>query len=230
MTDFFNFEDKEWDLPFYNGVPKLSFLKWGLLVLGVILFLAVLYVPININELVFAVLLVLVTLLPTLYALGKDWKMMFRLPERKDIKPLVVVVILEIVYSLGMLFLLSSTGLFVHNPAQDAAVTVTNIISMIIKVFGEELFKIILILLVMTVLYRFLNRKISIVISSLAVAILFGFLHAGFYGGILNVILIQGISSLFDIYLYIKTKNVTVSYTCHMLFDLIVMLPALLGI
>ena len=46
MTDFFNFEDKEMDIPFYNGIPDLSPLKWGLLILGLILFLVVLYIPV----------------------------------------------------------------------------------------------------------------------------------------------------------------------------------------
>ena len=153
---------------------------------------------------------------------------MFRIPKRKDILPVVVVVVLQIIYSLAVIFLLSALGLSEHTPSEDTVVSVIIIIAMIIQVLGEELFKIILLILVMTVLYRFLNRKLSIVISSLAVVFTFGFIHAGFYGGILNVILVQGFGSLFNLYLYIKTKNVAVSYTGHVLYDFILMFPSLI--
>lgn len=51
--------------------------------------------------------------------------------------------------------------------------------------------------------------------------IAFGTAHAGTYGTLLQVLLIQGLGSIFDLYAYIKTKNVLVSYIAHVLFDCI---------
>ena len=84
---------------------------------------------------------------------------------------------------------------------------------------GEELFKIILLIVLMFVFYRFLNRKQSIIISMILTCIVFGLMHAGYYGGILQVVLIQGLGSIFEVHLYVKTKNVMASYTCHIIYD-----------
>ena len=47
----------------------------------------------------------------------------------------------------------------------------------------------------------------------------FGSIHEGAYGTLLQVLLIQGVGSIFDLYAYMKTKNVFVSYIAHLLFD-----------
>jgi hypothetical protein len=45
-------------------------------------------------------------------------------------------------------------------------------------------------------------------------------MHAGEYGSFLRVIVVQGIGSIFDVLLYLKTKNVFASYLSHLLFDI----------
>ena len=221
MTDFFNFEDKEIDIPFYNGIPELSRLKWGLLILGLILFLVLLYIPIPIQETVLAILFCLVLLLPTLYVLGSKWNLMFRKIRRKDILPIIVLFILEFIYAMLILYILESLGLTAATPASqfNTSTTLISFINMAIQLMGEELFKIILLIVLMFVFYHFLNRKQSLIISMILTCIVFGLLHAGYYGGILQVVLIQGLGSIFEVYLYVKTKNVMVSYTCHLIYD-----------
>ena len=108
----------------------------GIISSGFDSFFAVLYIPFNIGELGLAFLLLLVMLLPTLYVLGKDLKLMFRIPKRKDILPVVVVVVLQIIYSLAVIFLLSALGLSEHTPSEDTVVSVIIIIAMIIQVLG----------------------------------------------------------------------------------------------
>ena len=76
MSDFFNFEENDSDIPFYNGIPKLSTWKWGLLALGLILFFGLLWIPIDIPEIVFATLMCLVLLIPTLIVLNGKWNLM----------------------------------------------------------------------------------------------------------------------------------------------------------
>ena len=88
------------------------------------------------------------------------------------------------------------------------------------SVDNEELFKVILLILVMSLVYYFSkNRKLSIVLAVIMTMIVFGAAHEGAYGTLLQVLLIQGLGSIFDLYAYMKTKNVFVSYIAHLLFD-----------
>ena len=49
----------------------------------------------------------------------------------------------------------------------------------------------------------------------------FGSMHVGAYGTLAQVLLVQWLGSIFDLYAYLKTKNVFVSYIAHLLFDFI---------
>ena len=47
-------------------------------------------------------------------------------------------------------------------------------------------------------------------------------IHVSAYSGrILQILLIQGLGTIFDLYAYMKTKNVVVSYIVHVLIDYI---------
>lgn len=223
MEDFFNFEEKEYDIPFYNNIPKLSKFEWGLLALGLILFYVVLIVPIIASDEVNSLLFCLVLLVPTLYVLKGNWSLMFRKIRRNDITPILIVVFLQAAYSFGMLYILSLLGLASKAPvdAEAQTTTIISFLSMAIQLMGEELFKVILLILVMHIVYRFLNRKQSIIFSLIITLAAFGLLHAGFYGGAVNVLLIQGLGSIFEMYLYLKTKNIMVTYASHLLYDCI---------
>ena len=221
MSEFFNFEENDSDIPFYNGMPKLSKWKWGLLVLGLILFFALLWIPIDIPEIVFATLMCLVLLVPTLIALNGNWNLMFKKIRRSDLKPILVVVVIEIVYSFMILYVLEFVGMTTPAPVHTeiASTTLLSFISMVIQLMGEELFNVILLIILMFITYRFLNRKISMVISIIITLAAFGFLHEGFYGNLIQVLLVQGLGSLLTLLLYIKTRNIMVSYASHLLFD-----------
>ena len=148
---------------------------------------------------------------------------MFRKIRRNDITPILIVVFLQAAYSFGMLYILSLLGLASKAPvdAEAQTTTIISFLSMAIQLMGEELFKVILLILVMHIVYRFLNRKQSIIFSLIITLAAFGLLHAGFYGGAVNVLLIQGLGSIFEMYLYLKTKNIMVTYASHLLYDCI---------
>jgi len=163
----------------------------------------------------------LVLLVPTLIALNGNWNLMFKKIRRSDLKPILVVVVIEIVYSFMILYVLEFAGLTTPAPVHTevASTTLLSFISMVIQLMGEELFKVILLIILMFIACRFLNRKVSMVISIIITLAAFGFLHEGFYGDLLQVLLVQGLGSLLTLLLYIKTRNIMVSYASHLLYD-----------
>ncbi|WP_407376532.1 hypothetical protein [Methanobrevibacter sp.] len=46
-------------------------------------------------------------------------------------------------------------------------------------------------------------------------------------GSLIKVLIVQGLGSIFDVLLYIKTKNVFVSYISHLIYDWI---PDIIGL
>ena len=62
----------------------------------------------------------------------------------------------------------------------------------------------------------------SIWIGVVGSLFVFGIVHFSAYGGnILQILLIQGLGSIFDLYVYLKTKNVVNSYILHVFIDYI---------
>jgi membrane protease YdiL (CAAX protease family) len=101
---------------------------------------------------------------------------------------------------------------------------------MLVQLMGEELFKIILLIIAMSIIYHFTkNRKLSIIISSIITMTIFGIAHYQ-YGPLIQILLIQGLGSIFDLYAYLKTKNVLVSYLAHLLYDFIPFIMELIAL
>ena len=91
------------------------------------------------------------------------------------------------------------------------------------QLLGEEFFKILLLLTIMHVVYKTTNnRGLSITLGVIGTLFIFGIIHSSAYSGrILQILLIQGLGSIFDLYGYMKTKNVVVSYIIHVIIDYI---------
>ena len=121
-----------------------------------------------------------------------------------------------------MLFIIEYFKLVPVTYVEDNSINIADIIYLIVQLIGEELFKVILLIFVMSLVYYFSkNRKLSIISSVIMTMMVFGSIHEGAYGTLLQVLLIQGVGSIFDLYAYMKTKNVFVSYIAHLLFDFI---------
>ena len=221
MDGFFKFEDENIDIPFYNGQPKLTKFEWILLIIAEILFLSPILLPIYIPNKILPFYLCLIILIPVLYVSRGNWNLFFKKIKRKDIKLIIACVILPYIYSMAMLGLLEYLKIASNQPIQPNHVSAFAIITTIIQLIGEEFFKIILLIIIMSLIYNFTkNRKHSIVISTIMTMIVFGCGHLS-YGPLIQVLLIQGLGSIFDLYAYLKTKNILVSYSAHLIFDLI---------
>ena len=229
MSEFFRFEKQDEDLPFYSGETKLSVGGAILLFICLALFAIPIVFPIPLGGFAFSMYLGLVLLLPTIYLLRGNLNLMFKKIRRSDIKIIVACVVLSLVYSFAMIFILEAVGIADSTPldAEGFIWDLSFIISFLFQLMGEELFKILLFLFMMFLLYNFSHkRKASFVVSLIVSMASFGLLHAGFYGGVVQVFLIQGLGSIFDFYGYFKTRNILVPFIAHVLYDAILMIPA----
>ena len=106
----------------------------------------------------------------------------------------------------------------------------TKEIEKIVRPCGE-LVKFIPLMFLMRFVYKYTsNRKLAIVVSTAIVLIFFGLLHYDpEVTPILSVLLIQGLGSIFELYGYIKTKNIFVPYLCHLLTDGLIFFMMLIG-
>lgn len=230
MSEFFNFEENELDLPFYYDEPFLSKSKWILLVLSIILFIAIPYVPLDVNENLFSIMLFLVTFIPLVYVCKGNLSLFFRKVRRKDMKIILICLVAYYIYTFAVSQLLLLVGIVPQpNAVLDSNMDLIFWITLVIQLMGEELFKIILMLLVMKGLYNLTdNRKTSLICSILVSLLVFGLIHYSVYGVLAQIILIIGLGSIFEIYIYLKTKNVLTSYILHVLIDAIPLLLTML--
>ena len=224
--DFFKFEDEGVDFPFYNENPKLSLLGGFLLILSIFLGFIAYYLNIPfISSFLFAFIM----FVPLLYLLKWDFNALFRKPSLKDIALAILVVFAYIIYSTVAGYLFQFIG-FDGFASPPLAINICyEFISLLFSMLGEELVKIILFLIFLTLIFKFSNnRKLSIIFSMFFTLIIFGLLHA-VSGSVIVAVVIQGFGSIFHMLLYLKTKNVVVSYISHFLTDFSVIFLGYLG-
>ena len=222
MSDFFKFENDDVDFPFYNGRPLLSTVDWLCLIAGVLLFIGIIFLPLNLDDNVASLLFCLVVLVPIIYVSRGKVGLFFRHVGRNDMKLIILCLLGYYVYSFAMLYLLEQFALVPPpNPVFDANMDLVFWVMTFIQLLGEELFKVSIFLIVMHVAYRATsNRKLSLVCGVIMALVIFGMAHFDTYGGNLaHVLLVIGFGGIFYFYPYLKTKNVVVGYIVHVLID-----------
>lgn len=89
-----------------------------------------------------------------------------------------------------------------------------------VQLFGEELYKILLFLAALAVMYKLTKkRRLSIGVATAFSLLCFAIMHLTTYSNIIHVLLLQGFASLICMYNYLKTKNILMPYLQHLLFD-----------
>ena len=145
-------------------------------------------------------------------------------PRLGDIPLILIVTALAMVYSLAAGTLSGLiTGATTHgNPLMSETMDAGRIALIFVQLFGEELFKINMLLGILLLLFRRSgNRKSAIVIATLVTALVFGLAHYAAYGSIVQILLVQGLGGIIDMFAYLKTKNILTSYAAHLLLDFI---------
>ena len=226
-VDWFRFEDKELDFPFYKKNPYIP--KWGWIVLFISMIIGlVLSISTHIH---FTILSCIVLIVPVLYFLKWDYKAIFQKPKLKDVALAVALFIGYLVYATLMSMLLENLGIVSSGIMEKSSITIMTLITSIFSIMGEEFVKLIPFLFFLRLSFKFSgNRKLSVAISVILVMIFFASFHAYDFKMLIFALFIQGFGSIFEYIGYIKTKNVLISYITHLCTDLFIYTLALMGL
>ena len=231
MFDFLKIDDEFWDFPFYRGKPSMPKLGW--LILAIVVFLEILMtfglsiIPLYLlpKEIV-SILPCVVFLLALAYVCRGKLGLFFKVPTFDDVKIIIIFYILSSLYAFVMLFLLESMGISMSHNTVEAALhsffpLITDIIIKLITLLEEELFKVTLLIILMAAIYYFTkDKKISVWVGVFLNLIIFGLCHFTAYNGnIIQCIVVIGFGSFFDLFVYLKTKNIVNSWIVHVMYD-----------
>ena len=223
--------DETRDFPYYNHNPRISKLGWLILLLSVpIAFLTYMYTSF-VSELVGSILFMIIMLIPLLYMSNWNYKLFIQKPTKNEIILGILLFIGYIIYSIIIDAVLMKFG--ANNPIDPSSLNIDyiSLISLLFSMMGEELLKFIPLMFFLRLFYKFTNdRRISLILSSIIILTCFGLLHYDYDGSVISVIVIQGIGSIFELYGYLKTKNLFVPYLSHLLTDAFVFILILLGL
>ena len=230
---FLDFDNTR-DFPFYNENPKMSKIGWFVLLLCIPIGMVFYELSSLIfeSDIVASFIFCLVLLIPLLYFSKWNYKLMFRKPTRNEIILALLMFIGYLIYSLLVTNGLDALGLLgVGNTPENAGINIDSTIGLIFSMMGEELVKFIPLMFLMRVVYKYSNnRKLAIIVSTVLVMIGFGLLHYyPPYSTLASVLTLQGIGSIFEMYGYLKTKNIFVPYITHLLTDVLFFVLILLG-
>ncbi|MGC6769580.1 CPBP family glutamic-type intramembrane protease [Enterococcus sp. LJL128] len=247
MKEYFWFEKKDDDFPFYRNLPY-SVAGWQWLVMLLFPFLGflsltVVYIPslsIYENELFSGIVLVLSGFLGLFLAVGKDWKKLFRRIYPKEILLVIGYVLGAILFASllgGIIELLSGT--LADNPAatnsEGKAALMEYLLlrfQEIFQLFGEEFLAIIPFLAVLHLMVARwqLRRKTAVIIAWIVSSVVFGLLHLPTYDwNIIQCVFLIGGSRMVLTLPYIQTKNIWISYFVHYLYDMLIFTAAFLS-
>ena len=222
MVELLKFERECFDFPFYKeGMSKD---RWLALIIGILVPTLLIFGNFHINGVLFDLLIFLVPTLAFVYASKGDFSLILRKPVKDDIDLIIVVIILEFLYT----YVINTVFKLIFGPNSIAAhagistsINLINNLVPFLSLFGEELVKFFVFIILFTVLMKYSkNRKVSIVVATVLMLVYFGLSHIPAYSGkVLQVLLIQGFGSVFTVFAYLKTKNLFVSYMCHIIID-----------
>ena len=231
MSEFFRFEDKTRDFPYYRQNPKISKNAWIVLLLLVpVAFITYAIIAID-SEFIGSLIFCLMLLIPILYYSNWDYSLIFRKPTKKEIRLAFLLFIGYLIYAIAVGEVLDLFYQTSEVTSDYLGVSLESFVSLIFSMMGEELIKFIPLMFLMRLFYKYTqNRKASIVLSSAIIMVYFGLLH--YDPGVtpmLSVLLTQGFGTIFELYGYIKTKNVFVPYMSHLFTDAFIFALALMG-
>ena len=227
---FLEFDDTR-DFPYYNHNPRISKVGWFLLWLLIPISFIIYSVFGLFSEFLGSVLFCFSLLIPVLYFSNWDYSLIFYKPTRNEIILGILMFFGYVVYAFVFGSILDYYSLSGSLSQDYMNVNFESIVSLIFSMMGEELVKFIPLMFFMRVIFKYTsNRRLAIVVSSILVLIGFGLLHFDPpYSTIVSVLVLQGFGSIFEIYAYLKTKNLFVPFISHLLTDAVFFILILFG-
>jgi hypothetical protein len=239
-SDFFKFENKNDDFPFYNGKPFSFTYAQGIFLLLVSILSVVAYQMLegSIPTFVQPIFNIIFPLGAFILVVKSNWTRIFRKIRLKDILLIIGVVIFNFILNIFIGSIMNKLVDAGANPAvtliqhNSLAENIVFFLKMIPMLLGEELITIIPFLVILTFATKTLklSRKKAIILAWIVSAIIFGALHLPTYSwNIAQAVLGISISRLVLTFPYVKTKNIWISLFVHVLNDWFIFLPALLA-
>lgn len=226
-SDFFRFERKNDDFPFYSELqsPSLN-LKSSLILLiavavGFALFLIGFGGPVQ------PFMNVIFPLAAVIFVTRSQWTSLFRKLVAKDIILILGTYIVNLIVTLAAGSIISKLFDVSANPVGEGfngnfADAIPTFLKMIPMLFGEELITILpfLVILAFGVKKLKLSRKSAIILAWVVASIIFGAYHLPTYNwNIVQAIVGIGIARVVLLYPYLKTKNIWTSFIVHVMND-----------
>ncbi|MBQ2653166.1 MAG: hypothetical protein IJF83_06380 [Methanobrevibacter sp.] len=226
-SSWFNFENKSLDFPIYKKNPHIP--KWGWIVLFIVMFIGlILSISTHISVSILSCVIVLV---PLLYFLKWDYKAIFQKPSLKDVALAVALFVGYIAYALLMTTCLEQIGIVGGELIESETVSIMSLVPLAFSLMTEELFKFIPLMFFMRLVFKYSdNRKLSVILSVIITMLLFASIHAYTWKMLIFAIFIQGFGSIFELFGYIKTKNILVSYMTHIFTDFFIYMIIIMGL
>ncbi|MBQ6443591.1 MAG: CPBP family intramembrane metalloprotease [Methanosphaera sp.] len=233
QSQYFEFEDKKYDFPYYKNKEIFSKKTGLIMLLSVILFIILLFGPVKFKSPQEELILFLAMMIPFIIATGGKLGSLFKRPRLSDLK-LVVLCVLGNLFLLLLIVIIQSIINTVipfdithttQSFGEYSSITALAFIASLFQIISEELFRVIIFLIMLYLMYRFTkDRKMSIMVAVFFSLLLFGLMHANTYGKILFCIFVMGFGTFFTLYPYLKTKNILLSILVHMIYNLLVLI------
>ena len=118
------------------------------------------------------------------------------------------------------------------NAVMDADMDLTFWVVILIQLFGEEMFKLLIFLVFLILLYKLTKKRtLSVTVATAVTLLCFAVVHATAYDFNWSQILInQGLATFFCMYNYLKSKNILTSYIQHVILEAIPFVLAMVGV
>ncbi|SHH65282.1 hypothetical protein SAMN02745245_01847 [Anaerosphaera aminiphila DSM 21120] len=209
------------DFPFKDT----SNLKWFFSIVVLLFGFSVTFLSTLISNIVVLLVFFMGTCFLSLFILDRHFfKKIFRPLKSKDLSSIITTLILTYVVAI---FILSNVNIEMNeNPIVDL-ITKDNIliifITSIVQLLGEEILFVVPFLFVFNKFEAKSNRNIAILVAWIVSSLFFGILHLPTYSYNLvqSLVVIGGVRFILSLS-YIWTKNLTVTYIVHVLYDWII--------
>lgn len=221
--------DNDRDFPYYNEIPRMSKIGWLVLLICIpVSYFASGFISGLSNDVIGSIFFLLILLVPLLYFSNWDYSLFFQKPTRNEFILAVSMALAYFAYSTVFTLLLNANGI---PDVTKADANVVALISLVFSMMAEELIKFIPLMFLLRVFFKYTsNRRLSIMASSVITLIFFGLIHLEPTVSIISVLVVQGAGSIFHLYVYLKTKNLFVSYLSHLMTDASVLILIMFGL
>ena len=222
------------DFPFYNENPRIEL--WGILLFAAVVIWLTISIFVEIDYPGFSGAFIFFALPLAAFLIVARGKMTLIVKKFKgmDFVRILVTLVLQYVFAIGITFARSVYfgAAPTANSIMDAEMDSMFWGLILVQLFGEEMYKLLTFLTALIIIYKLTkNRTLSVVAATVIMLLVFAIAHATAYEfNWIQILINQGIATLFCFYNYARSKNILTSYIQHVLLDAIPFVMAMTGV